>query len=58
MRRGGAGMSQGIATFSTMNIDAQDARDKQDESLLHEQPVPAVIESGITDALDCRPAIS
>ena len=33
-----------------MNIDAQDAQDKQDETLLYGKPTPAMIRFGIADA--------
>ena len=35
-----------------MNIDAQDAQDKQDESLMHQKPDRAMIGCGLADARD------
>ena len=47
---------QGIDIF--LNIDAQDAQDKQDERLLHQKPAPAVIRCGLADAQDYKLVIS
>ena len=41
-----------------LNIDAQDAQDKQDERLLHQKPARAVIRCGLADAQDYKLAIS
>ena len=41
-----------------MNIDAQDAQDKQDERLLHQKPARAVIRCGLADAQDYKLAVS
>ena len=47
---------QGIDIF--LNIDAQDAQDKQDERLLHQKPARAVIRCGLADAQDYKLAVS
>ena len=47
---------RGIDFF--MNMDAQDAQDKQDERLLHGKPARAMIGCGLADAQDCKPAVS
>ena len=41
-----------------MNIDAQDAQDKQDGTLLHGNLTSAMIACGIADAQDCKRADS
>ena len=41
-----------------MNIDAQDAQDNQDETLLHERLTRAMIARGFVDAQDDKPAVS
>ena len=41
-----------------MNIDAQDAQDKQDERLLHQKAARAVIRCGLADAQDYKLAVS
>ena len=41
-----------------INIDAQDAQDERDESLLHEKPAPAMIACGFADAQDYKLAVS
>ena len=37
------------AKGSIIDIDAQDAQDNQDGTLLHEQPAPAMIVSGLSE---------
>ena len=44
--------------YFLMNIDAQDAQDKQDERLLHQKPARAVIRCGLADAQDYKLAVS
>ena len=41
-----------------MNMDAQDAQDKQDEGLLRGEPARAMIRCGFADAQDYKPAVS
>ena len=41
-----------------MNIDAQDARDNQDGTLLHEKPAPAMTRCGLADAQEYKLAVS
>ena len=41
-----------------MNIDAQDAQDNQDGTLLHQRLTPAMIARGFVDAQDDKPAVS
>ena len=41
-----------------MNMDAQDAQDNQDGTLLHEKPAPAMIVCGFADAQDYQLAVS
>ena len=41
-----------------MNIDAQDAQDKQDESFLHQKPAEAMIRFGFADTRVYKPAVS
>ena len=53
MRRGGAGSAPGNRYFF-MNIDAQDAQDKQDEGLLRGELTPAMIRCGFAAARDYR----
>ena len=59
MRWGGhrAGV-RGIDIFFTINMDAQDAQDNQDGTLLHEKPAPAMIVCGIADTQEYEPAVS
>ena len=54
---GGAGSAPGNRYFF-MNIDAQDAQDKQDEGLLRGELTPAMIRCGLADAQDYKPAVS
>ena len=44
--------------FFTINMDAQDAQDNQDGTLLHEKPAPAMIVGGIADTQDYKLAVS
>ena len=37
-----------------MNMDAQDAQDNQDGTLLHEKPAPAMIVCGIVDTQEYK----
>ena len=39
-------------------MDAQDAQDNQDGTLLHEKPASAMIVCGFADAQDYKPAVS
>ena len=39
-------------------MDAQDAQDNQEATLLHDKPTPAMILCGFADVLDCKPAAS
>ena len=41
-----------------LNMDAQDAQDNQDGTLLHERLTPAVIACGFADVQDYKPAVS
>ena len=41
-----------------MNMDAQDAQDNQDGTLLHEKPAPAMIVCGIVDTQEYKLAVS
>ena len=41
-----------------MNMDAQDAQDKQDEGLLRRELTPVMIRCGLADAQDYKPAVS
>ena len=41
-----------------MNMDAQDAQDERDESLLQEKPAPAMIACEIADTQDYKRAVS
>ena len=41
-----------------MNIDAQDAQDNEDETLLHEKLAGAMIRHGFENAQECKPAVS
>ena len=52
-----AGSAPGNRYFF-MNIDAQDAQDKQDEGLLRGELTPAMIRCGLADAQDYKPAVS
>ncbi len=48
-----------VANFAkSSNIDAQDAQDEGDESLLQEEPAPAMIVCGFADAQDHKLAVS
>ena len=51
-------LAPGIDSFFTINMDAQDAQDNQDGTLLHEKPAPAMIVCGIADTQDCKLAVS
>ena len=53
----GGGSAPGNRYFF-MNIDAQDAQDKQDEGLLRGELTPAMIRCGLADAQDYKPAVS
>ncbi len=44
--------------FFYINMDAQDAQDNQDGTLLHEKPAPAMIVCGLGDAQDDKLAVS
>ena len=55
MRWGADGAGESIFF---MNIDAQDAQDKQDEGLLRGELTPAMIRCGLADAQDYKPAVS
>ena len=41
-----------------INMDAQDAQDIQDGTLLHEKPAPAMIVCGFAEAQDYKLAVS
>ena len=41
-----------------LNMDAQDAQDNLDGTLLHKKPAPAMIVCGIADTQDYKPAVS
>ena len=41
-----------------INIDAQDAQDKQDERFLHRKPARAMVRWGIADAQEYKLAVS
>ena len=41
-----------------MNMDAQDAQDNLDGTLLHEKPAPAMIVCGFADGQDYKLAVS
>ena len=57
MRRWGGGSAPGNRYFF-MNIDAQDAQDRQDEGLLRGELTPAMIRCGFAAAQDYKPAVS
>ena len=39
-------------------MDAQDAQDNQDPTLLHERLTPAMMVCGLADVQDCKAAVS
>ena len=41
-----------------LNMDAQDAQDNRDGTLVPEKPAPAMIRCGLADAQECKPADS
>ena len=41
-----------------LNMDAQDAQDNQDATLLHKRLTPAMVAYGFADVQDCKPAVS
>jgi len=49
---------RGLDIFVIINIDAQDAQDKQVESFRHEKPARAVIRCGFADTQGYKPAVS
>ena len=57
LMRWGGGSAPGNRYFF-MNIDAQDAQDKQDEGLLRGELTPAMIRCGFAAAQDYKPAVS
>jgi len=47
-----------VLHIDLLNMDAQDAQDSQDPTLLHERLTPVMIVCGFADVQDCKPAIS
>ena len=58
MRPGHPRRDRSIEKQHELNIDAQDAQDNQDETLLHERLARAMIARGFVDAQDDKPAVS
>ena len=54
---GGIGSAPAMEDFQ-MNIDAQDAQDKEDENFLRQKPARAMIRCGFADAPDHKLAVS
>ena len=57
-KRDGAASTARVATKRIINIDAQDAQDKQDERLLHRKPARAMVRWGIADSQEYKLAVS
>ena len=55
---GGNRAGAGDRYFFTININAQDAQDNQDGTLLHGKLAPAMIARGFADAQDYKLAVS
>jgi len=58
MRPGHPRRGRSIEKQHELNIDAQDAQDNQDQTLLHERLARAMIARGFVDAQDDKPAVS
>ena len=58
MRWGNPRRAPGDRHFFTIDMDAQDAQDNQDGTLLHEKPARAMIVCEIADTRDYKLAVS